>query len=68
MVGGALAWVRALPAVGALEVRRGRELQPSPGYAVLMKTLEQGLGGTSSSHHRAAEQMCVGTGALSRAS
>lgn len=31
MAGGALAWARALPALDAVEVRRGRELQPSPG-------------------------------------
>lgn len=31
MAGGPLAWARALPTLGAVEVRRGRELQPNPG-------------------------------------
>lgn len=57
-----------LPTLGAVEGRRAGSCSPALGTPVLMKMLEQGLGWTSCNHHRAAEQMCLGTQALSRAS
>lgn len=50
---------REQPTLGAVEVRRGRQLHPA--QPLLVKTAEKGLGWMSCNHHRAAGQMCLGT-------